>query len=109
MSAPAPVSVHEWGEMVGEQRHPGVLRVLIGGVAAGAVTRDGPVWSAQSYTGRGYAQPRFSEHATAAEAVRAVARSGWSRKLGARAASDLHWPDRARRVVDRASRTGGAR
>lgn len=105
MSTPATVTVRVWGEGPGERKNPGVLRVLVGGQAAGAVTRDGPVWSAEGYTARGLVQPRFSEHATAAEAVGAVLNCGWARKLGARAASPVHWSDKALRAV----RRGGAR
>lgn len=105
MNGPAAVSVHVWGEARGEQKHPGVLRVLVAGQAAGAVTRDGPVWSAQSYTPRGTVQPRFSEHATASEAVSAVLRSGWARRLGVRAGSTVLWSQAARNLA----RRGGAR
>jgi hypothetical protein len=96
-----------WGEGRGEKKLSGnVLRVLVGGQAAGAVWRDGAAWTAQSYrVAPSLTQPRQASHPSADEAVRAVARSGWARRLGARAASDLYWSDKARRVVSR----GGAR
>lgn len=105
MKAAAPVFIREWGEGRGEQKHRGALRVLVDGQAAGSVYRNGPAWVSVSYTGRGYVQPRQAEHGSARDALAAVVLSGWARKLGARAASDLHWSDRARRIVA----PGGAR
>jgi hypothetical protein len=92
-----------WGELRGEKKMRGVLRVRVGGEAAGAVYRDGPAWVSQSYTVRGYVQPQQRRHDSVHEALAIVVRSSWARKLGARAASDLHWSDRARRAASRAA------
>ena len=46
MSAPEPVRVSCWGELRGEKKIPGLLRVLVGGQHAGAIMRDGAVWYA---------------------------------------------------------------
>lgn len=104
MSAPQPVTVRVWGEGRGEQKHSGVLRVLVGGQAAGAVFRDGPAWVSVSYTAHGSVQPRRAEHRTVNDALAAVLRSAWARKLGARAASDLHWSDAAHKLASRRAR-----
>ena len=48
-------------------------------------------------TGSGSMRDRCTEHATADGAVRAVVRSAWARRLGARAASRVTWSDRAQR------------
>jgi hypothetical protein len=102
MTAPAAVSVSRWGELRGDRTLPGdVLRVLVAGQAAGGAERRGDAWAACWYTA-GY-RDRVTEHATAEDAVRAVTRSGWARRLGARAASGVYWSERARRIA------GGAR
>jgi hypothetical protein len=102
MTAPAPVSITAWGELRAERNLPGCLRVLVGGQAAGGAERlaDG-TWRAVCYTAA--FRDRCTEHETAEDAVRAVIRSGWARKLGARAASAVSWSAKARR------RAGGAR
>jgi hypothetical protein len=99
----APVSVTVWGELRGERKLPGApLRVLVDGQSAGGAERHGDTWAATRYagmTGSGSLRDRVTEHATAEDAVRAVIRSAWARRLGARAASPVHWSDRARRAA----------
>ena len=104
MSAPKPVRVSWWGELRGEKKIPALLRVLVGGQHAGAIMRDGAVWHA-GHQARALGPVTETEHATAAEALRAVLRSGFARRLGARAASPVYWSDKARRAASR----GGAR
>lgn len=103
----APVSVTVWGELAAERKLPGtVLRVLVAGQSAGGVERTGASWRACWYAGMsrsGSLRDRFTEHATAEDAVRAVIRSGWARHLGARAASRVCWSDRARRAAAKAT------
>jgi hypothetical protein len=99
---PALVSVIEWGELRGDRRLPGCLRVLVGGQSAGGAERKGGSWVAYWYAGiaaSGAMRDRMSEHATADEAVRAVIRSAWARRLGARAASPVSWSANARRLA----------
>jgi len=102
VSAPAaPVSVSVWGELRGDRKPPGaaVLRVLVAGQHAGMIGRgeDG-AWLAQ---GGGLRPSQPTSHGTAEEALRAVLRSSWGRKLGARAASHVSWTDRATRLAAR--------
>jgi hypothetical protein len=99
----APVSVTVWGELPAERKLPGtVLHVLVAGQSAGGAERhQSGAWIATWYAGMtrsGSLRDRFTEHATAEDAVRAVIRSAWARRLGARAASSVHWSDRARRA-----------
>ncbi len=102
MTGPVPVSVTRWGELPGERKARGVvLRVLVGGQHAGSIAPDGDVWRA-CHQARTLSRRRETEHASAGEALRAVLRSGFARTLGARAASAVHWSDKARRVVSRA-------
>jgi hypothetical protein len=85
-----PVSVTCWGELRGDRALPGCLRVLVDGQSAGGAERKGDSWAAYWYAGMspsGALRDRVSEHATAEEAVRAVVRSPWARRLGARASS----------------------
>lgn len=105
---PEPVLVSAWGELRGERKLPGrrlvpVLRVLVAGQYAGAMEWDGHVWVA-AHQARVTSQARETEHATAEEALQAVLRSGFARRLGARAASPVYWTARAARA---AARTGG--
>jgi len=100
-AAPAAVSVSCWGELRAERAMPGVLRVLVAGQHAGAAEYRGGAWAAYWHTARGVSSDRITEHATAEDAVRAVIRSGWARRLGARAASRVYWSDRARRLAAR--------
>jgi hypothetical protein len=99
------VTVTCWGELRGERPVAGlVLRVLVGGEHAGMIERASDGWSA--YCSPGLARSsllryRVTEHASADDAVRAVLRSGWARRLGARAASYVDWSARARRVTAR--------
>jgi hypothetical protein len=100
------VSITCWGELPGERTMPGVLRVRVAGQAAGAVERAGDSWAASWYAGTtrsGAMRDRVTEHASADDAVRAVLRSAWGRKLGARATSRVGWSDRARRFANRAA------
>lgn len=100
MTAPAQVSVSRWGDLPNERPIPGALRVLVAGQAAGGAQRtDSGTWAASWYTAA--FRERVTEHATAEDAVRAVIRSGWARKLGARAASPVFWSARARRLAAR--------
>ncbi|HUY46480.1 MAG TPA: hypothetical protein VMV92_12220 [Streptosporangiaceae bacterium] len=94
---PAPVAVTCWGELRAERRLPGVLRVLVAGQHAGAAERAGDTWMADWYTAG--SRDRLTEHASAEEAVKAVIRSGFARRLGARAGSRVHWSDCARRAA----------
>jgi hypothetical protein len=103
MSAPEPVSVTCWGELRGEKKIPDVLRVLVGGQHAGAIMRDGTIWRA-GHQARVLGPVAETEHASAEEALARVLRSGFARRLGARAASHVYWSDRARGAVCR----GGA-
>src|SRR5262245_599395 len=104
MSAPEPVRGSCWGELRGEKKIPGLLRVLVGGQHTGAITRDGAVWYA-GHQARVLGPVTETEHATAEEALKRVLRSGFARRLGARAASPVYWSARARRAASR----GGAR
>ncbi len=100
----ASVSVSCWGEQSGESRLPGVLRVRIAGQSAGGAERRGDTWAAYWYaglTGSGAMRDRITAHATAEEAVRAVIRSPWSRRLGGRVASPVSWTAKAARLAGR--------
>ena len=96
-AAAAPARVTCWGELRGERPMPGVLRVLVAGQSAGGIERAGESWRACWYTAD--YRDRCTAHATADDAVRAVIRSGWARRLGARAASRVYWSDRAGRAA----------
>lgn len=110
---PAPITVTAWGELPAERALPGALRVLVGGQAAGGAERhDSGVWVASWYAGTtrtGQLRDRVTEHATAEDAVRAVIRSAWARRLGARAASTVSWSPRARRVAGTAAKATAGR
>jgi hypothetical protein len=101
----ASATVTRWGELRGEHHVPGVvLRVLVAGEHAGMIEHSSDGWAA--YCSPGLTRPaalryRVTEHATADEAVRAVLRSGWARRLGGRAASRVNWSDRASRAAGR--------
>ncbi len=98
---PVPVSVTAWGELRGERKLPGALRVLVAGQSAGGAERaaDHERWRAYWHTAA--FRDRCTDHASADEAVAAVLRSGWARKLGARKASRVQWSGRARRTANR--------
>ena len=105
----APARVTCWGELRAERPIPGVLRVLVAGQHADAIERAGDGWRACWYTAA--YRDRCTAHATADDAIRAVIRSGWARRLGARAASRLYWSDRPRKAAasgDRAARIAAA-
>jgi hypothetical protein len=104
MSAARAVRVTCWGELRGEKKLPGVLRVLVDGQHAGAIMRDGGVWRA-GHQARVLGPVAETEHASPEEALARVLRSGFARRLGARAASSVYWSDKARRAASR----GGAR
>lgn len=104
MSAPGPVRVTCWGELRGEKKLPGVLRVLVDGQHAGAIMRDGAMWRA-GHQVRVLGPVTETEHGSADEALTRVLRSGFARRLGARAASPAYWSDKARRAASR----GGSR
>ena len=81
---------------------PGVLRVLVVGPHAGAIERAGATWVASWYAGMtasGSMRDRVTEHASAEDALRAVLRSAWVRRLGGRVTSRVHWSDRASRAA----------
>lgn len=101
-AAAADIAVRIWGEARGERQHAGVIRVLVAGEHAGAIQlgADGG-WTAEA---GGPDPPEPTSHATAQEAMHAVARAAWARKLGARAASPVYWSDRAQRLAARTSR-----
>ena len=108
MSAAAgqPVSVTLWGELRGESKLPSCLRVLVDGQSAGGCERKGGAWVACWYAGMsasGAMRDRISEHATAEEAVRAVVRSAWARRLGARTSSAVGWSAKASRLAARSA------
>ena len=92
-----PVSVTAWGELRGERKLPGCLRVLVGGQAAGGAERAGQAWLACWYTAA--YKDRITEHQTAEEAIAAVIASAWARRLGARKASRVHWSAKATRLA----------
>jgi hypothetical protein len=104
--AAAPARVSCWGELRAERRLPGVLRVLVDGQHARALWREGAAWHAR-YQARVLGPVRETGHATAGEALRAVLRSGFARRLGARAASPVYWSDRARRAAAAPARRAG--
>ena len=97
-TSPEPVSITAWGELAGERKLPGVLRVLVGGQHARAVALEDDAWSAQVH---GLRATRPGVHATAADAVAAILRSSWGRRLGVRTASPVHWSTRATRLANR--------
>jgi hypothetical protein len=106
-----PVSVTAWAELAprGGAKLPGCLRVLVDGQSAGGCERKGDLWVACWYagmTGSGRMRDRLTEHATAEEAVKAVSRSPWARRLGARASSRVYWSAKAGKLAGVA---GGAR
>lgn len=94
---PAPVTVTCWGELPAERRMPGALRVLIAGESVGGAEHTPAGWVAYRHTAA--RRDRLTEHPTAGEAVTAVIRSGFARRLGARAASPVHWSACARRTA----------
>jgi hypothetical protein len=100
VSAPAAALAYVscWGELRSERKLPGVLRVLVDGQHAGAFWREGSTWHA-CHQARVLGPARETEHASADEALRAVLRSGFARRLGARAVSPVFWSDRARRTT----------
>lgn len=98
----AAVSVSAWGELRGERKLPGCVRVLVDGQSAGGAERVGQSWRACWMTAQ--MRDRITEHATAEEAVAAVVRSGWARRLGARKASRITWTARARRMAGEAAK-----
>lgn len=105
-TTPARVSVSVWGERRGETAIPGLLRVLIGGESAGGADRQNGRWVACWYSGMspsGAMRDAMSEHDTAEDAVRAVIRAPWSRRLGARTASVVEWSPKAIRLAARPS------
>lgn len=108
-TTPAPVRVTAWGELSFERRIPGALHVLVAGQSAGGVERhESGVWVACWYAGMtrsGSMRDRATEHATAEDAVRAVVRSAWARRLGARAASRVTWSPKAQRAAGRTAAT----
>lgn len=105
----APVAVAVWRDLPGARKVPaGILAVLVAGQYAGAIARDGQVWRAACQS-RALAPARESSHPSADAALSAVLRSGFARRLGARADSAVYWTPGARRVSMRSPRTCPAR
>ena len=100
-SGRAPVSA--WGELPGDKRVSGALRVLVGGQLAGTIARKGDIWHA-SWRVRSGSPVTQTEHQTAAGALTAVLRSGFARGLGARTPSPVFWSATASRLLARAYR-----
>lgn len=97
MSAAGSVTVPAWGELHGERKVPGVLRVLIAGQSVGAIQRTRDGWEAQA---RGLRPSRPATHASAGDALQAIIlRSSWARKLSARTASGVYWSGRATQLA----------
>jgi len=95
------------GELRDEKKKmPNVLRVLVGPQHAGAIERTADGWTAQAH---GLRPTPETAHATAGEALRAVLRSSWARRLGARKRSSVHWSAKARALAARSPRSGEAR
>lgn len=108
----APAQVSAWGELPGEKNAPGLLRVLVAGQHAGALSRDDAggwiaEWHPAPRPGQVTWSTRRSEHTTADDAVTAVLRSGFARRLGATAKSRVFWTDKARRRAARPIRRAG--
>ena len=105
-----PVSVTAWAELAprGGAKLPGCLRVLVNGQHAGGAERRGDSWVAywHARTRAGSLRDRETQHASAEEAVMAVIRSPWARRLGGRASSRVYWSAKAGKLAGRA---GGAR
>lgn len=99
---PAAVSVQRWGERRGAKNLPGVLRVMAGGQDAGAIEHRDGAWHAVRQA-RALGPVTETAHADAGKALRAVLRSGFARRLGARAASAVYWSAEASRLVARAA------
>lgn len=95
-----PVSVTAWAEKArrGERRLPGVLRVLVGGQSCGAVWHEDGTWHAQAH---GLKPGPQTDHATADEALTALLRTPWARRLGARASSRIFWSAKASSLAER--------
>jgi hypothetical protein len=104
--AAAPARVSCWGELLFEKKLPGVLRVLVDGQHAGAFWQEGATWHA-CHQGRVLGAARETAHASPEDALRAVLRSGFARRLGARAASPVFWSDRARRATTAPGKRAG--
>jgi hypothetical protein len=101
----APAAVSRWEELPGERRPLGIiLRVLVAGQHAGTIEHDGGAWQASWYGTRGTGKARMTRHPTANEAVRAVLRSPFACRLGARATSRVHWTAKASNAVSNATR-----
>lgn len=100
-----PVSVTAWAELAHRRakKIPGALRVLVGGQHAGSVWFEDGAWHAQAH---GLSPGPVSDHQAAAEALSALLRSAYARRLGARAGSRVFWSAKARKL---AARAGGAR
>lgn len=100
---PKPVSVTKWGELRADRPIPNCLRVLVGGQHAGAVWHEDGAWRAQAH---GLKPGPQTSHQGAEDALAALLRSSWARRLGARAASRVFWSAKASRA---AGRMAGAR
>jgi len=91
------------GRAARREEDPRRLRVLVGGQHAGAISLEDGHWIAGVH---GLRPSKPTYHETAEQALRAVLRSSWGRRLGARAGSRIFWTDTAARA---AVRTGGTR
>lgn len=90
-----------WNELA----HPGLkllklpgcaLRVLVGGQHAGAIWFEDDTWHAEAH---GLKRVPPTSHETSDEALAALLRSGWARRLGARAASRVFWSPKASKAA----------
>jgi hypothetical protein len=105
MTAPAmPVHVHKWGEASYEKPLRDVVRVFIAGQHAGAVAFEDGTWHASRPRPKQSWKSIDTEHASADEALNAVLRSGFARRLGARAASRVIVTPRAQKIMARSTR-----
>lgn len=98
---PAPVNVHKWGEAEYEKSFPAAVRVFVAGQHAGTVYLEDGTWHAERPRPSQSWREIASEHETAEEALKAVLRSGFARRLGARAASRVFVTERAKKIMRR--------
>lgn len=86
---------------------PTVLDILIDSQICGHIQLDDTTWVAEV---SGLRPTAPSTHETAQEALDAVLRSGWARRLGyQKRGSAIHWSDAATAFVQRGSRRSGAK
>lgn len=103
-AAAMPVHVHKWGEAPVEAPVANAVRVFIAGQHAGAVVTENGTWHASRPHPTRARQSIVTEHTSADEALKAVLRSGFARRLGARAASRVIVTPRAQKIMARSTR-----